>query len=183
VATPVRKCEKIDCGLPPLDLDGTARLVSSSNESVLFQATANYRCKTGYMRQNALTPDERTFEFTCGDDAQLTGINDCVKITCPSPPEELNAKLITNAFQNFEYQDTVIYGCLPGYQSVQGFASTCGSDGRWEVTGTCERVPDNRDLLTSESEAENPSTVPSFSDSTRVAVAPVVVFIYLILAN
>ncbi|KAK3090766.1 hypothetical protein FSP39_014476 [Pinctada imbricata] len=124
---PTTACVPIDCGNPPLILQGTAYFTSST-----FQSTANYTCNTGYsLKGNSL--------LRCTAAGSWSGdLPTCTRSSCQVPNVSNGMTVIGNGFG---IGDSVEYKCPDGYIIVGQAVSECTTEGTWSSESPrCQHV-------------------------------------------
>ena len=138
-------CTRDECRRTrPLIHGTTIGVGSKPNDQIFFQ------CDRGY--------ELKGFPFKICLDADLEWSNEdptCEKKTCPAPPTLANGFYAGNSLF---YQDTVEYGCDPGYHIVGQNTITCLAVGQWSRTDVaCVKVSCGPPPIPAHSEYSLPS--------------------------
>ncbi|XP_070824667.1 C4b-binding protein alpha chain-like isoform X3 [Chaetodon trifascialis] len=117
----VPACEAVDCEAPPEVRN--AEMEGRQETPHTYRSVVRYRCRVGTLHGPK--------EIWCTEDGTWSAAPPtCKEITCPSPKAP-------GVFwggvrkERYQYRDTIITHCYPGYTSTGPNIITCGSDGRW----------------------------------------------------
>ncbi|XP_076597276.1 C4b-binding protein alpha chain-like isoform X2 [Chaetodon auriga] len=117
----VPACEAVECEAPPEVTN--AEMEGHQETPHTYRSVIRYRCRVGTLHGPR--------EIWCTEDGTWSAAPPtCKEITCPSPraPGVFWAGVRKERYQ---YRDTIITHCYPGYAATGPNVITCGSDGRW----------------------------------------------------
>ena len=125
-SAPYPVCERIHCPAPPHIEHGTL-----TGDSFRFEDMVLYECDVGYeIRGQDL--------IRCLDDRSWSGSAECVKVTCPLPPDLANGEYM---MEGFSYGDKIKYDCFSGYEVIGEPYHVCQANKTWSgIIPVCGRV-------------------------------------------
>ncbi|XP_064629688.1 sushi, von Willebrand factor type A, EGF and pentraxin domain-containing protein 1-like isoform X2 [Lineus longissimus] len=115
-------CKEIECPeIPPL-LNGTS--VTSGQR---YGDVVAFSCRTGYYLS------EGSLKRFCVANKTWTGQQPvCAAVTCPPPPNIVNAELAVSPQTSYRSYESVRYACLSGYEHTRGgLGISCLPSGSW----------------------------------------------------
>lgn len=131
-STAVPECIPVTCGLAPIPEFGMIiydKTIRGNTTDYGVQGT--YKCLPPYV----LFGDPRT---ECTVDGTWTKTPECRVVTCP-PPENIDRGYMSSSGQrDYDYMETVKYGCHGDYEIEGSFQIVCQQDGKWSEKPSCK---------------------------------------------
>ncbi|KAM9314805.1 beta-2-glycoprotein 1-like [Pholidichthys leucotaenia] len=130
-STPAPECTPVSCGLPPIPEFGMIvydRIIRGNFTSYGVQAT--YACRPPY----ALIGDSRA---ECTASGTWTKTPECQIVTCPFPDNIDNGYMTSTYVRDYDYRETMKYGCHGEYVLEGSMEIVCQEDGTWSEKPSC----------------------------------------------
>jgi len=133
----VLDCVRISCGLPP-----TLPNAGVSQEEVTWDNKATYRCKEGYT-ETGVAGDSDTFEITCKEDGEFSGLSKCMAVECGFPKKISHSEM---PILEYAYPEQLQIVCDAGHtvdedpDGESTFILQCGKDGKFSGYEECKKV-------------------------------------------
>ncbi|KAG7242738.1 hypothetical protein INR49_020113 [Caranx melampygus] len=123
--------EAVKCGLAPIPKYGMiVYLRRVEGSTTVYGDTVTYKCRPPY----AVIGDETA---RCTETGTWTETPECQVVTCPPPEEIANGFMSNNDQREFEYMETIRYGCNQNYVLLGNLEIVCQRDGRWSEKPSC----------------------------------------------
>lgn len=131
-STTVPVCKSVTCDLAPIPKNGMIiydRRISGNTTN--YGDSVTYRCLPPY----ALIGNPRA---ECTVHGSWSKTPECQVVTCP-PPQNIDRGYMSNDEQrNFDYMETVRYGCTGDYVLEGSFQIVCQQNGHWSEKPSCK---------------------------------------------
>ncbi|TKS68909.1 Nucleolar protein 11-like [Collichthys lucidus] len=131
-STAVPECIPVTCGLAPIPEFGMIIYDKTiSGNSTDYGVHGTYKCLPPYV----LFGDPRT---ECTLSGTWTKTPECRVVTCP-PPENIDRGYMSSSLpRDYDYMETVKYGCHGDYEIEGSFQIVCQQDGKWSEKPSCK---------------------------------------------
>ncbi|XP_061588445.1 beta-2-glycoprotein 1-like [Cololabis saira] len=131
-STPVPECIAVSCALAPVPQFGMViydkRVRGSTTD---YRTTAVYICRPPY----AVFGDPIA---ECTANGTWTNTPECRVVTCP-PPENIERGYMSSSGKpDYDYKETVKYGCEGDHVLVGNLEIVCQADGTWSEKPSCK---------------------------------------------
>ncbi|CAJ1053694.1 beta-2-glycoprotein 1-like [Xyrichtys novacula] len=131
-STPVPECTVVTCGLAPIPLNGLIiydrRIRGNSTE---FGVQGTYKCRPPFV----LIGEARA---ECTVSGNWTKTPKCQVVTCP-PPENIDRGYMSvDEEREYDYMETVKYGCHGDYVLEGSSEIVCQQNGNWSDKPSCK---------------------------------------------
>lgn len=125
-------CDPVICPPPPIPEFGKLEISKSRPKNIYtFQDAVHYECLEKY----ALFGNDSA---TCGADGNWSSIPRCLDVKCDRPIDIENGFMTFATEREYDYLETVQYGCNPPYTLDGPRISRCDKNGKWSLTPTCK---------------------------------------------
>uniref|UniRef100_UPI0037E89F85 beta-2-glycoprotein 1-like n=1 Tax=Semicossyphus pulcher TaxID=241346 RepID=UPI0037E89F85 len=131
-STSVPQCHTVTCGLAPIPPNGMIVYDRRIGGNVTdYGVTGTYKCRPPF----ALIGEARA---ECTLSGYWTKTPECRVVTCP-PPENIDRGFMsTNDQRDFDFMETVKYGCNGDFVLEGGLEIVCLDDGDWSEKPSCK---------------------------------------------
>ncbi|XP_040001244.1 beta-2-glycoprotein 1-like isoform X3 [Xiphias gladius] len=131
-STAVPECKPVSCSLAPIPKFGMItydkRIRGNTTD---FGVTGTYKCLPPYV----LIGNARA---ECTASGTWTKTPECQVVTCP-PPEKIDKGYMSSQDQrDYDYMETVRYGCLGDYVLEGSLQIVCQQNGNWSEKPSCK---------------------------------------------
>eukprot|EP00062_Callorhinchus_milii_P004728 gi/632943404/ref/XP_007886930.1/ PREDICTED: beta-2-glycoprotein 1 [Callorhinchus milii] len=127
-----RSCEPVRCSPPTLPMYGSIKFSNphGATDIPVFGESVTYSCNQGL----ALIGNETSFCLASGKWSQAPV---CKEVKCPSPQKIVNGFLVFALKRNYNYLESVQYGCVQNYVLDGSRDVTCQKSGNWTHVPVC----------------------------------------------
>ncbi|XP_024115115.1 beta-2-glycoprotein 1 [Oryzias melastigma] len=131
-STPAPECKAVSCGLAPIPQFGLIIYDKTVRGGKTYFGTGGtYRCLPPY----ALFGNPRA---ECTISGTWTRTPECRVVTCP-PPDNIEKGYMSNEDRrDFDFMETVKYGCNDNYALDGNMEIVCQQDGNWSEMPSCK---------------------------------------------
>ncbi|KAE8577361.1 hypothetical protein XENTR_v10004548 [Xenopus tropicalis] len=127
-------CQPLTCPPPPVPAFAQLSDYRPNERNVSgYQDTVRYECQAHY----AMFGNDTA---TCTASGNWSHVPECHDVSCDRPPDIQNGFLSFSPHGKYRYQETVTYGCKPGYVLEGPRVSSCERNGDWSARPQC-RAP------------------------------------------
>ncbi|XP_063331467.1 beta-2-glycoprotein 1-like [Pelmatolapia mariae] len=131
-STPVPECIAVTCGLPPIPEFGmivyNTRVRGNTTD---YGITGTYKCLPPYALFGDATAE-------CTTSGTWTKTPECRRVTCALPENINRGYMSTNDQRDFDYLETIKYGCTGDYVVEGSLEIVCQQDGTWSEKPSCK---------------------------------------------
>ncbi|XP_070683703.1 beta-2-glycoprotein 1-like [Pempheris klunzingeri] len=131
-SSPTPECKPVNCGLAPIPEFGmiiySKRIRGNTTD---YGVTGTYRCLPPY----AVIGDARA---ECTASGKWTKTPKCGVVTCPLPENIARGYMSSNDQRDYDYMETIKYGCHGDYTLEGSFQIVCQQDGHWSEKPSCK---------------------------------------------
>ncbi|XP_029950537.1 beta-2-glycoprotein 1-like [Salarias fasciatus] len=130
-STSVPECTPVTCGLAPIPQFGMIvydTMVRGNTTD--YGVTGTYKCLPPYV----LIGDPRA---ECTADGTWTKTPACRVVTCPQPESIARGYMSNSDPRQYDYMETVKYGCVGDYVLEGSIEIVCRQDGTWSEKPSC----------------------------------------------
>ncbi|XP_029904927.1 beta-2-glycoprotein 1-like isoform X2 [Myripristis murdjan] len=125
------ECKPVMCDLPPIPEFGKIIFDNSiSGNTTKYGIRVTYECRPPY----ALVGNKRG---ECTASGSWTEPPECQMVSCPPPPPIENGYMSISLQTEFDYMETVKYGCNGNYVIDGGYEIVCQETGEWSLQPAC----------------------------------------------
>ncbi|XP_026159612.1 beta-2-glycoprotein 1-like [Mastacembelus armatus] len=128
----VPECTAVSCGLAPIPQFGMIiydRILKGNTTD--YGITGTYLCRPPY----ALIGNART---ECTASGTWTKMPKCQVVTCPPPENIERGYMSNNEKRDYDFMETVNYGCHGDYVLEGSLQIVCQNNGHWSEKPTCK---------------------------------------------
>ncbi|XP_019939505.2 beta-2-glycoprotein 1-like isoform X1 [Paralichthys olivaceus] len=131
-SSPVPECKPVTCDLAPIPEFGMIIYSKTIRGNTTdYGVTGTYRCLPPYV----LIGNARA---ECTTSGTWTKTPECRVVMCP-PPENIDkGYMSTNDQRDFDFMETVKYGCLGDYALEGSLQIVCQENGQWSEKPSCK---------------------------------------------
>ncbi|KAK2815947.1 hypothetical protein Q5P01_026414 [Channa striata] len=131
-SAPVPECTPVTCGLAPIPKFGMIVYHKKIRGNTTdYGVTGTYRCLPPYV----LIGNARA---ECTASGNWTKIPECRVVTCP-PPENIDKGYMSSSDdRDYDYMETVKYGCHGHYVLEGSMQIVCQDNGKWSEKPSCK---------------------------------------------
>ncbi|KAM3624423.1 uncharacterized protein V6R79_023223 [Siganus canaliculatus] len=128
----VPKCEAVTCGPAPIPQSGIVLYDQQiTGNTTDYGTRVTYKCLPPFVVSGDAWAE-------CTASGTWTTTPECKVVTCPPPKNINNGYKSTSDKRQYDYMETVNYGCSGDYVLEGSFQSVCQEDGTWSETPSCK---------------------------------------------
>nr|XP_040042914.1 beta-2-glycoprotein 1-like [Gasterosteus aculeatus aculeatus] len=131
-STPVPQCKPVTCGLAPIPQFG--KIIYDKRirgNTTYYGLKGTYTCLPPYVLFGSARGE-------CTVSGEWTKAPECRVVTCPAPENIDMGFLSSNEERDYDYKETVRYGCNEDYVLDGNFQIVCNQDGNWSKKPSCK---------------------------------------------
>ncbi|XP_061536625.1 beta-2-glycoprotein 1-like [Phycodurus eques] len=131
-STSVPECKPVSCGLAPIPKFGLISFNKKVRENTTYFGThGTYKCLPPYVLFGNAHAE-------CTASGNWTKTPKCQVVTCPTPENIFNGYMSSNEQRNYEFMETMQYGCNGDYVLAGTFQIVCQKNGDWSEKPACK---------------------------------------------
>nr|XP_046265045.1 beta-2-glycoprotein 1-like [Scatophagus argus] len=131
-STPVPECIPVTCGLAPIPEFGMITYSKKiRGNTTTYGVQGTYSCLPPYV----LVGNPRT---ECTADGIWTNTPTCQVVTCPPPENIERGYMSSNDKRDYDYMETIKYGCQGDFLIDGTHQIVCQSNGEWSEKPSCK---------------------------------------------
>ncbi|KAF3687465.1 Beta-2-glycoprotein 1 Apolipoprotein H [Channa argus] len=130
-SVPVPECKPVSCGLAPIPQFGMIiydKIIRGNTTS--YGLTGTYKCLPPYV----LIGNARA---ECTPSGNWTKTPECQVVTCPPPENIHNGYMSINHDRDYDFMETVQYGCTGDYVLEGSMKIVCQQNRKWSEKPSC----------------------------------------------
>lgn len=131
-SAPTPQCNPVSCGLAPIPQFGMIiydkRIRGNATD---YGISGTYKCLPPY----ALIGEARA---ECTADGTWTKTPECKVVTCPPPENIVRGYMSSDDQRDYDYLETVSYGCNGDYAIEGSHQIVCQQNGKWSEKPSCK---------------------------------------------